>query len=229
MKFRSQVYTAVSGSIGGLTYAHNSGGMYTRGRATPTNPNSAAQQAARNAFGSLATAWRGLSQAVRDTWTAWAVANPVTDAFGDPLTLSGQQMYNRLNQPRVRAGEATVSTPPASMGMSPLAPLALSFSTPDVELAFDSTDPWANADGGFLFIQTGIVVARSINFYAGPWRYLSSVAGDTATPPTSPESDTTNAFGQVYSFFSGNRQFYRVCASDSEGRLSTVQIVQADI
>lgn len=229
MKFRSQVYTAVSGSVGGLTYSHNSGGMYTRGRATPTNPNSAGQQAVRMNMASLATSWRALTQAARDNWKAWAMANPITDAFGDPLILTGQQMYNRLNSPRMRAGLAVVSAAPSGMGEADLTPCTISYATATASVAYDNSDLWANVAGGGLIIQTGIMVGTSINFYASPYRFLQTVIGDP-TPPTSPSDFTSNAFGQVLvSFLTTGRQFVRVRASNADGRLSPVQTLQVDI
>ena len=38
MLFKSAAFTQASGSVGGLTFAHNRGGMYTRARSIPVNP-----------------------------------------------------------------------------------------------------------------------------------------------------------------------------------------------
>ncbi len=96
MKFKSQVYTQVSGSIGGITYSHNRGGMYTRARSIPTNPNTIRQNAVRMALASMVAYWSTtLTAAQRAAWKVYADATPTTDALGDPLTLTGQQMFLR--------------------------------------------------------------------------------------------------------------------------------------
>jgi len=229
MKFRSQVYTAVSGSIGGVTYSHNRGGMYTRGRATPTNPNSAAQQAARNAFGSLATAWSGiLTQAQRDGWTLYATNTPLTDAFGEPLTLTGQQMYNRCNTPRLRSGEARVDAFPVTFGQANLTQAMPTWSTPTLSVYYDNTDAWANAVGGFLIIQTSPIVGPAINFHKAPFRWLTNEDG-AVVPPTAPKTTAVDAFGNTLSAFIGNRTYVKIRASDADGRLSPTQTFMIDL
>lgn len=232
MKFRSQVYTAVSGSIGGLTYSHNKGGMYTRGRATPTNPNTAAQQDARMAMSTLSTAWRdSLTAAQRIAWEAYAVNTPVADAFGEPLVLSGQQMYIRCNAPRVRAALARVDDGPTVFGQADLSPLALFWNggvVNNFELSFDDTDAWANAAGGYLLIQTSHMVSGTINFLKGPFRYLDRVVGD-AVPPISPFATAYTAFTENCSFYSGSNCFFRVRASNADGRLSPTQILTGTV
>jgi len=43
MKFKSPILSQASGSIAGITFSHNRGGMYVRARAVPTNPGSPQQ------------------------------------------------------------------------------------------------------------------------------------------------------------------------------------------
>jgi hypothetical protein len=97
MKFKSQVYTQASGSIGGITYSRNKGGMYTRARSTPTNPNTLRQQIARAAMGGMVNMWNTITEANRETWRLYAANTPVLDKLGEMINLSGQQMFNRTN------------------------------------------------------------------------------------------------------------------------------------
>lgn len=227
MKFKSQIVTAASGSIGGTTYAHNRGGLYMRGRATPTNPNSAAQQAARNALGSLATRWNNtLTQTQRDAWENYAANTPVLNVFGDPSILTGQQMYVRNNSPRLRVGENVVDNGPTTFGAADLDVITIATSLGQIDVEYNDAQEWAVNNNGVLIIQTSRIVSPSINFLKGPFRFLVKVAGDVAPPPpASPESFTTNAFGQALSSYTGQKQFIRVRCSNADGRLSQAQIV----
>lgn len=223
MKFKSQVFTAVSGSVGGLTFARNKGGLYTRARAIPTNPNTAAQINARDALSTLVDAWTTfVTQAQRDAWDVYALNVPVVDVFGDPKLLTGQQMYIRSNQPRVRNGEARVDDGPTvfNLGTFTTPSIAISAASPsDVVISFTNTDSWANALGGFLFAGASRGQNASIQFFKSPFRTIGSIDGDAA-PPSSPAtlvSDFVYALGQ--------KVFATFRASQSDGRLSTAQIV----
>lgn len=113
MKFQSQIITAGSGSIGGTTYGHNKGGMYMRGRGTPTNPNSARQQATRNVFSLFAGAWTSaLTQAQRDLWNAYAQTHTVKGPFGEDVYINGISWYIMFNSRLLDAGFGGQAVPP---------------------------------------------------------------------------------------------------------------------
>lgn len=224
MKFRSPVYSEVSGSIGGLTYAHNKGGMYTRARRTPVNPDSVRQVTARAALQDTSQAWSGvLTQAQRDGWSNYATNTPLSNAFGDPLQLSGQQMYVRCNSIRISSGLARVDAPPAVPGEAQLSALTITDPGPDIGIAYDNSDAWATNTGGALIIQTSRAVSAGISFLKSPLRFLDVVLGDDTTPPTSPVSEADNAFGQTLTGFSGAKQFVVCRATQADGRLSPIQ------
>lgn len=225
MLFKSEIVTQVSGSIGGTTYSHNSAGLYRRARAIPVNPNTAAQQAVRNDFTTLALAWsQTLTQAQRDEWDNYAVLTPITGKLGDPLTLSGQQMYIRCNATILAGGVARVDTGPAIPGLEALtAPVTtVSIAAASVSTAFTDTDPWANEVGGGLNIQTSRFLSPGINFFKGPYRNLTTVLG-AAVPPTSPDTSPNNAFGQaVASATAGQKISMRYVVFALDGRISAV-------
>lgn len=229
MKFKSPVYSSVSGSIAGLTYAHNRGGLYSRARAVPTNPNSASQQSARNALATLATRWRDtLTTGQRAGWTTYAENTPLTDSLGDPLTLTGQQMYLRCNAPRLRASLAVVDAYPVVFGQADLSLLSVDFNDPDVEITYVNTDDWADDDGALL-IQSSRILSPTINFHASPYRFNLKVDGNTAVPPSSPASFIQNAFGMSFTDFPDQRVFFRVRATNPDARLSPVQTLVLDL
>lgn len=218
MKFKSQVYTAASGSIGGITYAHNKGGMYTRSRATPTNPNSTQQQATRAALAQLSDRWVNvLTDLQRLEWTVYASNTPVVDRLGDPLELSGIQMYVRNNVPRVQAALGAIDDAPAtfSIGSFTNPTLTCVASTQLAGVAYDNSDTWATATDGALLVYLSRPQNASITFFKGPYRFAGSVLGDDMTPPTSPAS-----FAVPFTIFAGQKVFGFFRATQADGRLS---------
>jgi hypothetical protein len=199
--------------------------MYARARGLPTNPNTAAQQAVRNAISELATAWsQTLTTAQRDAWLTYAVNVPVTDSLGDPLTLSGQQMYIRSNVPRLRAGLARVDDGPVIMQMASLNTVSLTVAASggNVVVEFDDEQDWVDEDDGGLIIQLSRQMSPVINYFAGPYRFAELIEGDSITPPTSPDT-VANPYGDVYAI--DNKVAARITLSRADGRLSPVQSI----
>lgn len=221
MKFKSALVTAASGSIGGLTASHNRGGQYLRARTIPTNPGSAAQVALRAIFGGLSIAWQTLTDLQREAWTTYAIAVPVTDPLGDSMFLTGHQMYVRCNTQRVQAGLARVDDGPVEFSLAALSPVSVlaSEATQTLLIVFDNTDGWAIIDDGALLLYPSRQKAPTINFFKGPYRFAGTVLGNTALPPTSP--DTTIAV--PFEVTEGNKIFARVVAVEPDGRISAVQ------
>lgn len=225
MLFKSEIVTQVSGSVGGTTYSHNSAGMYRRARSIPVNPNSAAQQTVRNNMSELAQAWNNvLTQAQRDAWDNYANLSPITGVLGDPLVLSGQQMYIRCNAVRLRAGAARVDAGPVLTGLialtTPVATVDISDGT--ISVAYTNSDAWAGEVGGGLVIQASRFMSAGINFFKGPYRFSSAVDG-AVVPPTSPETVTQNPFGQLVSAATaGQKCALRYTAFQADGRISAV-------
>lgn len=100
-----------SGSQAGTTSSRNRFGQYQRSRATPVNPNSPAQQAARTRLVSSSVAWRGLTDVQRAAWESYALNHPQNDALGQQVFLTGHQQYIGVNSALAAAGLATVSVP----------------------------------------------------------------------------------------------------------------------
>ncbi|MES2133685.1 MAG: hypothetical protein V4506_15150 [Bacteroidota bacterium] len=104
---------AMNGKISGRqdgSVAMKNGVM--RGMAIPANPRTVAQQSARNAFGTLSSSWRSLTQVQQNSWLN-AEGYNTTDIFGRISPLVGKELYNRLNGNLVDIGVAPLVTAPA--------------------------------------------------------------------------------------------------------------------
>lgn len=218
MIFKSQFLQQASGSLGGVTYSHNRGGMYTRQRSIPTNPNSPQQQAVRAIFGSLSILWQStLTSAQRSAWTDYAAVISWLNALGDGITLTGQQMYVRCNTPRIQAGLARVDDGPTvgNLGDYTNPSFAYDSANSEMDVTFDNTDSWANEDDSAMLIYTSRQRAPTINFFKGPYQLAGIIAGDSVTPPTSPA-----AIAAPFVCAAGNRCFARAIVTRADGRLS---------
>jgi hypothetical protein len=223
MKVRFSVLADASGSLGGLTASHNRAGQYLRARVVPTDPRSGQQTSIRTILGQLATGWGVLTAAQQQAWTTYAINVPITDRFGDPLTLTGQQMYIRNNTARIRAGLARVDDGPTTFSEDSLSAVGLSGSAAadQLSVSFDNTDGWANEDDAALLIWGSREKASSINFFKGPYRYAGKIDGDSVTPPTSPDTSLTNPFNLTQN----NVFFGRAMSVRVDGRISPVQFI----
>ena len=89
---------------------HN--GQISRALAIPSNPRTRAQLLVRNHMASVAANWRTLSQDERDAWTAAATQVKSRSRLGQSGTLSGFQLFGRINCSLLAIGGDMVTVPP---------------------------------------------------------------------------------------------------------------------
>ncbi len=202
MLFTSPVFSQASGSIAGITFSHNRGGMYTRARVTPTDPSSALQQAMRAAMGVLAPFWgQTLTQLQRDGWDLYGDNVPWINPLGQTIFLTGQQHFLRINTVRVQIGQAILSDAPTIFDLGTFTAPTIDFAdtSPQLSVNFTNTDAWANAVGGFMLFYQGRAQGPGRKFYRGPWRFGGPIAGDPV-PPASPIGVTVTQVWPIGSF-----------------------------
>lgn len=216
MKFKSQLVTQVSGSVGGTTYAHNKGGLYMRARSIPTNMHTSYQEQIRSLVKQLTTKWKDvLTAAQRAAWAVYAENTPLNDAFGDPRTVPALSHYIRSNVPRSQCGFSVIDDGPTVMGLptgTPIVPNITGANT--VSVAFTNTDAWAGEVGGGCIILASRPQSLATIYFIGPYRYCDRIAG-AIVPPVSPQVLTLpfacGATGRIFFQF-------RFCRAD--GRIS---------
>ena len=219
MKFKSEIVTQASGSIGGTTYSHNRGGLYRRARAIPTNPNTTQQQAVRGFFAQVSAAWRDtLTAAQREAWNTYALNTPISNALGDPINIGGLGMYQRGNIARLQAGLARVDAGPSTFGLPEFtAPgiTSLTASTKVAIMTFADADAWLDEDGSAMLIYSSRPVSGAVSFFKGPYQYAGSILGNGTTPLTSPQNVTTN-----FGLSAGQKVFLKANVTLADGRYS---------
>ncbi len=219
MLFVPTIGAQLSGSIGGITASHNAGGTYFRQRAVPTNPATPFQVIPRQLMGELASRWTNtLTQLQRDAWILYASNVTILNRIGVSINVSGLNMYQRSNIPRLQAGLPRVDSGPTTFNLGEFtAPTIASLTAPTaLSLNFDITDDWVGEDDAAMLIYGSRAKGPAIVFFKGPYRALATqLLGDLAIPPTSP-------FAGVMPFVQSapNKGFIRVQVTRVDGRLS---------
>lgn len=127
----------LSGSTGSTVASHNKFGAYFRSRTIPVNPNTPAQQAARNLFAEISQQWRNLTQAQRDAWNAAALGVVLYDSLGVAYTPTGAMYFQSIAQGvRLYSPVAALPTDPPA----PLPPDALTTITVDMTAGAETLD-----------------------------------------------------------------------------------------
>lgn len=106
------IISEIRGTIASTTFSKNAAGAIIRNRVVPINRNSTAQSNQRQVFSNISSAWRGLTEAQRNSWIAAAPDFPYQDSLGQTKFLSGAQLYEKLNLNLAVIGEASISDAP---------------------------------------------------------------------------------------------------------------------
>lgn len=204
-----------------MTGSHNRGGMYFRSRTIPVNPNTIRQQTVRNAMKLLVVRWNDvLNVFQRSGWNLYAFNVPLTGPLGDPVNVSGFNMFLRTNIHRVQNGRTLLDIAPAIFNLGILSPTGItnaSEATQTIDLTFDATDDW-NAPAGYLSLYFGRPVNINLTYYKGPYR-LAGLA-DGGLPAVSPVT-----LPSPFPIIAGQRLFCRTIAMHPLGRLTSPQFL----
>lgn len=178
MLVRYSVLADASGSFGGLVASYNRAGQYLRTRVRPTNPSTPAQVAIRTIFTNLAVAWSQITEDQREAWRTYAANVPTTNAFGDPLHLTGHTMFVRSNAARLQADLDRVDDAPTTFSGVQLSAITyVPVDNPNaLFVTINVADPWTLTAGAALLVYltrqgSGTVRYRRLayRFMGGPF------------------------------------------------------------
>ena len=134
-------------------------GLVSRALVIPTQPETDAQLRIRSFLRSVASQWRGLTQEQRNAWTAEASAHQSKARLGQSGTLTGFQLYAKINCSLLNIGGAVV-------GLLPVTGLVITNATGVITLKL--TTSGAPPDGTMLWgakpCSQGISTARGVVF-----------------------------------------------------------------
>lgn len=237
MIFRSEHMTEVSGSIAGVTYSRAKGGvLYRRARAIPVNPATSFQGQVRNALTELVTRWvENLTSVQRTSWDTYGANVLVTNAIGQVVALSGQNWYIGSNTPRLQAevklpaffplpgGTTIVDSAPTLFDRGDFTSPTVGVVSATTGIAFTITvsDDWAVEDGAMMLVFQGRPRNASRTFFAGPYRLVNIIPGDSVIPSPSQPIPIVSLNANGFPITEGQVIDLVVVVSRLDGRLST--------
>lgn len=181
MLFTSQLVTAVSGSVGGLTGSHNKGGMYFRARAVPTISTTGPALASKARLATASAHFAGLSQAERDSWTRAGTVRPEINALGATKILSGIALHNRIHTRMVLAGDTPIDTAPIGND-----PDALSTASGTFDIGVGGTTliftPTPLSATEHLWLEAALVDSQGIEYVEDKIRFITVDAAASTSP-----------------------------------------------
>ena len=139
-----------SGKIGNQVYQGGRNGQVVRTRAIPINPRSSAQRQARAYLTTESRAWDGLTDAQRLAWTNAAKEVQSKSRLGMSGTLTGNQLFVKINTSLLTIGGDAVTAPPAVPSWEALPITALTITNVSNVVAIKLTTTGAPADGSML-------------------------------------------------------------------------------
>lgn len=213
--------TAMSGSLAGTTFARNRFGAYGRPRTKPVNPKSARQLASRILMMFLAEQWGDspMSDAIRDAWQTYASSYTGLNRLGEQVTHTGFNAFVACNSARLTAGGSLITAAPTTLGLPPGDPVFAvtgSAATQLLSVTFDPLLDWNIIDDGLMSVYMGRPQKASHNFFAGPYRFADAIEGDTASPPTSPET-----MAAPFTLVEGQKIWCQARIQEADCRVST--------
>ncbi|MBA7687365.1 hypothetical protein ES703_95827 [subsurface metagenome] len=207
------------GSVGGTTFARNPCGNYARARTKPTDPQEPLQMKVRSSMSFLTSRWSlNLSPEDRTLWNQYAANVVMTNRLGEACYHSGFNHYIRSNMILKQSDLKLVDPGPAIHQLAAqddtLSVIASEIDE-EMEVSFNNTMDWANETGAFMVLFQGIPQNAQRNFFAGPWRLLGHIIGDSLGPPA-----PTQAFDFVFPTSAGQRMWIYARIIRDDGRLS---------
>ena len=208
---------AVSGSIGGTTFSHNRGGPYVRNRSIPTDPNTQSQQNVRSILATQSASWADQTDAIRAAFGNWAVQNPVINALGRSILLSGQQAFVQLNSRLALNGDTLLTAPPIINAPDGLETLVLDadIGVGDVDLTFTATPTGANVK---LWILAAVINSAGVKYVRNRLRFIG-VSGLAEASPFVIQTLVEDKFGVLVN---GQTLHVRVATFDQTTGLLSV-------
>lgn len=207
----SALVSDVRNSLNGSTFARNRGGSYFRNKTSPVNRQTPAQMALRNAFGSIAQAWQGLTEGERQSWNDAVSDFAYTDQFGDIRNLSGSQLHQKLNQNLAVVGSAMLTTAPIKVPVFQIGSASVVTSAATQDMDLDLT-PGPTPATVKIVVQATRPVSAGRAFLKNEYRTIHVINGGTSV--TALDISTFYA-ARFATYEAGQRIGYRIWVVDT--------------
>lgn len=184
----------IRGSLAGQVHSRNTFGNYIRQKVSPVQPRTSRQLEIRELFTSFSRRFsQTLTDEQQEAWRQAAASTPVRDVFGDSITLTGINLYTRVNSLRTLMGLDPLDEPPpvVQVGAPELTSVIADPEAPALTLTFSPSPVPADTH---LFIWATEPLNPGVAFVAHKLRLLAVLHPGTASPAQL-LSDYTERFG----------------------------------
>lgn len=149
---------------GGAVFTKTRFGSMVRRKVSPVQPRSSPQMNVRASFTALSKLWSDPTMdTYRDGWIGLAASYPVKDVFGQSQTLTGHQMFVRLNRALKTVELGPILPPPASLSVGYPGALTLTKSGgPPIDVLYvqRAVQPLVG-ENGLFFATPGLSTGRA--------------------------------------------------------------------
>lgn len=178
IQFGSMLGSDARGKFGGGVFSKNRNGAYVRRKVTPSNPQTAAQLQARSRLTAQSQAWRGLSQADRNSFDAAAPQFAKTDVFGNSYAPTGKNLFTLLNINLALAGGSPLAAAPLPREVEqPVAGTLTVAEGGAKTIAYTGT-----TDASKVLVFACAPQSPGKRYVKNQMRLIASFNGDTASP-----------------------------------------------
>jgi hypothetical protein len=184
------------GSIAGQVHSRNTYGNYIRQKVSPVQPRTDRQLEVRKLFSTLSRRFSYiLTDEQQEAWRQAAASTPVRDVFGDSITLTGINLYNRLNSLRALAGLDALDDPPPLEEVEALENFTATWDAAAGQLSVEF-EPDPVPTNRYLAIWATEPLNPGISFVTHKLRLLVVVPPGTASP-LNITGDYTARYGSI--------------------------------
>lgn len=177
----SAVVGDARGKTGGTVFTKGRHGAFIRRKVSPIQPRTSAQQNVRASFTALSKAWSGalMDDTKRAAWNALASAYPQKDKFGASHTLTGLQLFQKLNRQLATFGLGPIYDAPATLAAGFPGTLTLTATSPST-LSLNAATAPAAGENGAIFAAAQQSPGRT--FVGARYRFIDVTGVATAGP-----------------------------------------------
>jgi hypothetical protein len=186
------IIDGLRGKVGGIVASDGHYGPYLRTKVIPYNPQSTDQGVVRGRITTASQAWKGLTNEKRAAWEALALQVKATNVFGVVRSLSGFNLFIKINCNRALIGQTQLTDAPAYALPTPLT--AFSFSDPANDVLEFTFTPTPITAGNYVIVRASSFVSAGKSFVKSEYRFMKAIA-PAATSPQNILSQYVAKFG----------------------------------
>lgn len=165
-------FVDASGKLGGAQLGRNNGQMIMQSKSNANKSPSTLQQLQRNRTQLIMASWSNLSDANRLLWLESAKSYTRSNIFNDIKKINGFELFNIVNQNRLRLGLSLMSTPAAHNVPNPPYTITVTSSETEITLFSDAYD-----SNTFVDVYVSPIISKGMS---NPKKYLRRLITLTA-------------------------------------------------